>query len=135
MGAILSVQMLSESLQELDCELHIRRQKLLIGIVLALYVEWTWDVIRRYGTQPVKKVGLNHPIMCEVLDKLMGPTEFDSLVELVTEESADEYAITKSQSVKQAKKGQKKLKNKAGSKTVDSKVSESKASTVMKSLA
>ena len=35
------------------------------------FMERTWDVIRRYGTQSVMKVGLNQPIMREVLEKLM----------------------------------------------------------------
>ena len=35
------------------------------------FMERTWDVIRRYGTQSVMKVGLKQPIMREVLEKLM----------------------------------------------------------------
>ena len=31
------------------------------------FVERTWDVIRRYGTHSVIKVGLNQPIMREVV--------------------------------------------------------------------
>ena len=31
------------------------------------FMERTWDVIRRFGTQSVMKVGLNQPIMCDVL--------------------------------------------------------------------
>ena len=34
------------------------------------FMERTWDVLRRYGKQSVMKVGLNQPIMREVLDKL-----------------------------------------------------------------
>ena len=34
-------------------------------------MERTWDMIRRYWTQSVMKVGLYHPIMHEVLEKLM----------------------------------------------------------------
>ena len=34
------------------------------------FMEKIWDVIRRYGTQSVMKVGLNQPIMREVLGKL-----------------------------------------------------------------
>ena len=45
------------------------------------FKERTWDVIRRYGTQSVRKVGLNQPIMREVLGKLMRPTESDGLTE------------------------------------------------------
>ena len=40
-------------------------------------MERTWDVIRRYGTQSVMKVGLNQPIRCEVLEKLMSSVESD----------------------------------------------------------
>ena len=35
------------------------------------FMERTWDVIRRYGTQSVMKLGLNQPIMREVLGKPM----------------------------------------------------------------
>ena len=46
-------------------------------------MERTWDVIRRYETQSVMKVGLNQPIMSEVLGKLMSSTESDVLTESV----------------------------------------------------
>ena len=45
------------------------------------FMERTWDVIRRYGTQSVMKVGLNQPIMREVLGKLMTSVESDVLTE------------------------------------------------------
>ena len=95
----------------------------------------TWDVIRRYGTQSVMKVGLNQPIMHEVLEKLKGLTESDGLTESVTEDSADENPIAKKQPVTRAKKGLKWLKTKAGSKTVKSKVIKTKTSAVVTSLA
>ena len=95
----------------------------------------TWDVIRRYGTQSVMKVGLNQSIMHEVLEKLKGLTESDGLTESVTEYSADEYPIAKKQPVKRAKNGLKRLKSKAGSKTVNSKVIKTKTSAVVTSLA
>ena len=47
-------------------------------------------MIRRYGTQSVLKVGLNQPIMREVLEKLMSSFESDVLTESVTEDSADD---------------------------------------------
>ena len=47
-------------------------------------MERTWDVIRRYGTQSVMKVGLNQPIMREVLEKIMNSVESDVLTESVT---------------------------------------------------
>ena len=59
------------------------------------FMERTWDVIRRYGTQSVMNVGLNQPIMCEVLDKLMSSVESDVLTESVTEDSADDQQITR----------------------------------------
>ena len=58
------------------------------------FMERTWDVIRRYGTQSVMKVELNQP-MCEVLDKLMSSVESDVLTESVTEDSADDQQITR----------------------------------------
>ena len=41
------------------------------------FMEKTWDLIRRYGTQSAREVGLNQPIMREVLDKLMSSVESD----------------------------------------------------------
>ena len=56
----------------------------------ATFMERTWDLIRRYGTQSVMKMGLNQPVMCEVLEKLMSSVESDVLTESVTEDSADD---------------------------------------------
>ena len=53
-------------------------------------MESTRDIVRRYGTQPVMKLGLNQLIMREVLEKLLKPTESDGLTESVTENSAEE---------------------------------------------
>ena len=97
-------------------------------------MERTWDVIRRYGTQSVMKVGLNQPIMRDVLDKLMSSVESDVLTESVTEDSADDQQITRKLPVRRAKKGLKRLKGKAESKTVNRKVVKSKASAVVASL-
>ena len=47
------------------------------------FMERSWDVIRRYGTQSGMKVGLNQPIMREVLEKIMNSMEFDNLTESV----------------------------------------------------
>ena len=41
------------------------------------FMERSWDVIRRYGTQSIMKVGLNQPIMREVLEKIMISMESD----------------------------------------------------------
>ena len=90
-------------------------------------MERIWDVIRRYGTQSVMKVGLNQPIRCEVLEKLM--------ISLNTEEKADDQQITRKLPVRRAKKGLKWLKGKTGSKTVNQKMVKSKASAVVASLA
>ena len=54
------------------------------------FMEKSWDVIRRYGTQSILKVGLNQPIMREVLEKMMSSMESDVLTESVTEASADD---------------------------------------------
>ena len=43
------------------------------------FMERTWDVIRRHGTQSVMKVGLNQPIMREVLEKIRNSVESDVL--------------------------------------------------------
>ena len=54
------------------------------------FMERSWDVIRRYGTQSIMKVGLNQPTMREVLEKIMNSMESDVLTESVTEDSADD---------------------------------------------
>ena len=60
-----------------------------------VFMERTWDEIRRYVTQSVMKVGLNQPIRREVLGKLMSSAESDVLSESVTEDSANDCQITK----------------------------------------
>ena len=99
------------------------------------FMERTWDMIRRYGTQSEMKVGLNQPIMREVLEKIMNSVESDVLNESVTEDSADDLQITRKLPVRRAKKGLKRLKGKTGSRAVNQKVVKSKASTVVASLA
>ena len=99
------------------------------------FMERTWDVIRRYRTQSVMKVGLNQPIMREVLEKLMSSVESDVLTESVTEDSANDQQITRKLPVRRAKTGLKSLKGKTGSKTVNQKMVKSKASAVVTSLA
>ena len=100
-----------------------------------IFMERTWDVIRRYGTQSVMKVGLTQPIMREVLEKIMNSVESDVLTESVTEDSADDQQITRKLPVRRAKKGLKRLKGKTRSRAVKQKVVKSKASTVVASLA
>ena len=97
-------------------------------------MERSWDVIRRYGTHSIMKVGLNQPIMREVLEKIMNSIESDVLTESVTEDSADDQQVTKKLPVRRAKKGLKRLKGKTGSRAVTQRVVKSKASTVVTSL-
>ena len=99
------------------------------------FMERTWDVICRYGTQSVMKVGLNQPIMREVLGKLMSSAESDVLTESVTEDSADDHQIMRKLPVRRAKKALKRLKGRTGSKRVNEKVVKSKANAVVASLA
>ena len=98
------------------------------------FMERIWDVIRRYGTQSIMKVGLNQPIMREVLEKIVNSVGSDVLTESVTEDSADDQQITRKLPVRRAKKGLKRLKGKTGSRAVKQKVVRSKASTVVASL-
>ena len=55
------------------------------------FMERIRNVIRRYGTQSVRKVGLNQPIMREVLGKRISSVECDVLTESVMEDSADDH--------------------------------------------
>ena len=86
------------------------------------FMERTWDVIRRYGKQSVMKVGLNQPIMREVLEKTMNSVESDVRTESVTEDSPDDRQMTKKLPVRRAKKGLKRLKGKTGSRAANQKV-------------
>ena len=98
-------------------------------------MERSWDVIRRYGTQSIMKVGLNQPIMREVLEKIMNSIESDVLTEsVITEDSADDQQVTKKLPVRRAKKGLKRLKGKTGSRAGNQRVVKSKTSTVVASL-
>ena len=98
------------------------------------FMEKSWDVIRRYGTQSIMKVGLNQSIMREVLEKIVNSMESDVLTESVTEDSADDQQGTKKLLVRRAKKGLKRLKGKSGSRVVNQRVVKSKAKTVVTSL-
>ena len=80
------------------------------------------------------KVGLNQPIMREVLEKIMNSIESDDMTESVTEDSADDQQVTKKLPVRRARKGLKRLKGKTGSRAVNQRVVKSKASTVVASL-
>ena len=91
-------------------------------------------MIRRYGTQSIMKVGLNQPIMREVLEKIVNSMESDVLTESVTEDSADDQQGTKKLPVRRAKKGLKRLKEKTGSRAVNQRVVKSKANTMVASL-
>ena len=69
-------------------------------------------MIRKHRTQSVRKVGLNQPIMREVLEKLMSSTESDVLTDSVMEDSAADHQTTKAQPIRRAKKGLKRLRRK-----------------------
>ena len=99
------------------------------------FVEKTWDVILRYGTQSVMKMVLNQAIMREVLGKLMSSAESDDLNESVMEDSANDHQIMRKLPIRRAKKGLKKLRWRVGSKTMNQKVVKSKANAVVASLA
>ena len=98
------------------------------------FMEKSWDVIRRYGTQSIMKVGLNQPIMREVLEKIVNSMESDVLTDSVTEDSADDQQGTKKLLVRRARKGLKRLKGKSGSRVVNQRVVKSKAKVVVTSL-
>ena len=80
------------------------------------------------------KVGLNQPIMREVLEKKMNSMESDVLTESVTEDSADDQQVTKKLPVRRARKGLKRLKGRTGRRAVNQGVVKSKASAVVASL-
>ena len=84
-------------------------------------------MIRRYGTQSVMKVGLNQPIMRDVLGKLMSSAESDVQTESVSEDSVDEHQIMRKLPVRRAKKGLKRLMGRTESKIMNQKVVKSKA--------
>ena len=67
-------------------------------------MESTWSIIRRYGTQSVMRVGLNKPIMREVIEKMVESTESDGLTESVTEESARRARLCEINSLKEPRK-------------------------------
>ena len=98
------------------------------------FMEKSWDVIRRYGTQSIMKVGLNQPIMREVLEKIVSSMESDVLTESVTEDSADDQHVAKKLPVRRARKGLKRLKGKTGSRAMNPRVVKSRASAVVTSL-
>ena len=88
------------------------------------------------------KVGLNHPIKREVIEKMMEFTESDGLTQSVTEESAEESPIMRDEPIKRARKGLRKykslvrkLKNRVNDKVTNPKIAKSKAATVVKPLA
>ena len=98
------------------------------------FMERSWDVIRRYGTKSIMKVGLNQPIMREVLEKIVNSMESDVLTESVTEDSADDQQVAKKLPVRRARKGLKRLKGKTGSRAMNPRVVKSRASAVVTSL-
>ena len=106
------------------------------------FMESTLSIIRRYGTQPVMRVGLNQHIMREVIEKMRESTESDGLTQSVTEESVEEVRIMRDQPIRRTKKGLRnyksmvrKLKERVNDKVTKPKVVKSKAATVVMSLA
>ena len=69
------------------------------------FMECTWAVIRRYGTQSVMRVGLSQAIMRELIEKTTESTESDGLTESVTEKNAEESPIMRDQPIRKTKKG------------------------------
>ena len=51
------------------------------------------------------KVGLNQPIMREVLEKIVNSMESDVLTESVTEDSADDQQVAQKLPVRRTRKG------------------------------
>ena len=98
------------------------------------FMERSWDVIRRYGTQSIMKVGLNQPIMREILEKIVNSVESDVLTESVTKDSADDQQVAKKLPIRRARKGLKRLKGKTGSRAMNPRVVKSRASAVVTSL-
>ena len=98
------------------------------------FMEKSWDVIRRYGTHSIMKVGLNQPIMREVLEKIVSSMESDVLTESVTEDSADDQNVAKKLPVRRARKGLKRLKGKTGNRAMNPRVVKSRANAVVTSL-
>ena len=98
------------------------------------FMESIWDIIQKYGTQSVMRVGLNQPIMLEVIEKMVESTESDGLTESVTEESAEESPIMRDQSNRRTKKGRRKYKSMVRKK-LKKRVVRSKAATVVMSIA
>ena len=105
-------------------------------------MESTWVLIWRYGTQSVMTVGLNQPIMREVIEKMMEFTEYDGRTDSVTDENAEESLFMGAQPNKRARKGLRKynsmvrkLKNRVNDTVTNSKAVKSKVATLVMSLA
>ena len=84
------------------------------------------------------RVGLNQPIMREVIEKMMESTEPGGLTESVTEKSAEESPIMRDQPVRRAEKGLRKyisMVRKLSDKVTIPEVVKSKCATVVMSLA
>ena len=78
------------TLPEKEWELHHRDHENRTGCRLdrVAFIEEVWTVVQSYGTQSILKVGLNRPLMREVLDKL---DECDGrLSELLIDSATDE---------------------------------------------
>ena len=65
------------TLPEEEWEVHHRDHENRAGYRLdrVAFMEEVWTVVQSYGTQSILKIGLNRPLMREVLDKLDGKKE------------------------------------------------------------
>ena len=112
------------------------------GCMRVAFMKSMWSINRRYGTHSVMRLGLNQPIMREVLAKMTESSESEGLTESVTEESAEESPIMRGRPVTRARKGLKKymsivrkLKERVNDKVINPKVVKSRTTTVVMSLA
>ena len=69
--------------------------------------------------------------MREVVEKPISSIESDVLTESITEDSADDHQATKRQPIRGSKKGLKRLRSRAGSKTLNQKLIKSKVNAVV----
>ena len=70
-----------------------------------VFMESTWSIIRRYGTQSVIRVGLNQSIRRELIEKMMESNKSDGRTESAMEKKAEESPIMRDQTIRRAKKG------------------------------
>ena len=81
------------TLPEEEWEVHHRDHENRTGCKLdrVAFMEEVWTVVQSYGTESILKVGLNRPLMPEVLDKLDECEE--RLSELLIDSATDESDV------------------------------------------